>query len=358
MEGSAPSRQVPWEGLMVNAMGSLTDPDLPAGRGDGNGDDPRWASPRVLDDLAGSGLAGLTITLGRVGGGGDAYRASLESFGRWEAFLEAHEDRLAKVLRAGDIPRAREAGKVGLVLSFQDATPLEGDPGRLEAFHARGLRVAQLTYNGENAAGGGCMSPERGLTPFGRALLARQEALGILVDLSHAGRRTFADALEACTRPPCATHTGCRALAGHPRNLDDDQLRRLAERGGVAGIYAMPFLVERGQQGAADLLRHLEHALEVCGEDHVGVGTDLPAAAPGDPGACLRALREELEARRRAGISAPGERADALHYLPDLPAPALFRGLGRLLAARGHGPERIGKVLGGNFLRIYREAWG
>jgi membrane dipeptidase len=202
------------------------------------------------------------------------------------------------------------------------------------------------------------MAPELGLTPLGRELLGRLEAAGILLDLSHAGRRTFREALAMSTRVPCATHTGCRALSDHPRNLDDDQLRALAAKGGVAGIYAMPFLVASGQQAAADFLRHLEHALDVCGEDHVGVGTDLSIAAPRDLEARRRALRLELEARRRSGIASAGENAEALHLLPDLPGPALFRGLGRLLEARGHGARRIAKVLGGNFMRVYREAWG
>ena len=98
--------------------------------------------------------------------------------------------------------------------------------------------------------------------------------LGILVDLSHCGRQTAADAIRVSKKPVAFTHTGCQALADHPRNRTDAELRAVAEKGGVSGIYFMPYLSEGRQPTAADIVRHVEHMVQVAGEDHVSIGTD------------------------------------------------------------------------------------
>jgi len=347
---------------VFNALGGLRNPNLPRREGHSkdqptDGDETQYIDDRALGEARGSGLTAVNITLGYVAGAMDPFQSTLADFAVWDAFLAAHSLDLIKVLTGAHILEARASGRVGVILGFQNSDMLQGDVDRVDLFASMGLRMAQLTYNSANAAGGGGLSPAQGLTPFGREVLDRLRTRGVLADLSHSGERTCLEALEASPEPVCISHTGCRALADTPRNKTDRELRLLAEKGGVVGIFAMPFLVDHGQPMAQDFIRHLEHALQVCGEDHVGIGTDGPVVAIDDPEACLRAIQLEWQARRSAGISAPGETGEALLHLPDLTGPGQFRNLAGLLERRGHSASRIEKILGGNFFRLARDTW-
>jgi membrane dipeptidase len=203
------------------------------------------------------------------------------------------------------------------------------------------------------------MAPEdRGLTPFGREVIERINANRAMVDLSHSGRQICLDAARASKQPISINHTGCRALTDLPRNKTDEELRLVADKGGFVGIYFMPFLNLSGHAAAADVVAHIEHALKVCGEDHVGIGTDGGTTQIDDLEAYKTALAKEHADRVAKGISAPGERADTHPFVDDLRGPGQFRELERLLAARGHKPARIEKILGGAFVRYARDIWG
>lgn len=346
----------PWtyaDGIIIDGLGGIGNPNL-----------PRSASPaerfdeRARADLRASGLTATNVTLDWVAGPGDPYEASLASIAEYDAIIAENPDNLLKVLTTADIRAAKSSGRTGLIFGFQNAEQLGGDVGRVQEFFDRGMRVIQLTYNIANSLGHGSVVPENGgLTPFGREAVTAMNAAGILVDLSHSGERTCLDAIEQSRSPIVISHTGCRALADLPRNKTDAELRGVAEGGGVVGIYYMPFLNQVGQPYAEAVVRHVEHALDVCGEDHVGIGTDNPVSAIDDLEAYRQALMEELRERRRLGISAPGETDDIVPFIPDLRGPDKFRDLAERLSARGHSDTVIGKVLGGNFLRVMGEVW-
>jgi membrane dipeptidase len=229
---------------------------------------------------------------------------------------------------------------------------------RVETYADLGLKVLQLTYNPANDLGGGSLAGDRGLTDFGREVMERAEAKKLLLDLSHSGERICLDAARAAKRPIGISHTGCRALNDVPRNKTDEELRAVADTGGVIGIYFMPFLVKDGHARAADVVAHIEHAIKVCGEDHVAIGTDGPVTANDDLDLYRQGLKLEIEERRAAGISAPGESEDSYTFVVDLRGPTQFHRLADLLAARGHSEARIDKILGRNLLRQYRDVWG
>src|SRR5204862_82401 len=148
---------------------------------------------------------------------------------------------------AADIRRAKAEKKVGLLYGFQNCAMLGKDATRVDVFADLGVRVFQLTYNPANLLGDGSMAPEnRGLTPFGREVIARLNDRRVMVDLSHSGERTCLDAARASRAPISINHTGCRALTDLPRNKTDAELRLVAERGGFVGIYFMPFLNQSG----------------------------------------------------------------------------------------------------------------
>jgi membrane dipeptidase len=316
-------------------------------------------SAAMIANARASGITAVNVTLS---GGGPTGSAAFESTVRNLAFLEreldAHPDALARIRTVADIRRAKAERRVGLIAGFQDTTMLEGDVSRVDLFHGLGVRIIQLTYNVRNLVGDGCLEPgNAGLSAFGREVVTRMATLGILVDVSHCGRRTTDDAIAYATRPIAATHTSCAALADVPRAKTDDQLRRLAAKGGVAGMYMMPFLRLSGQPTGDDFIRHLEHAVNVMGEDHVGVGSDN-SITPLELTPAFRALHADFVRQRRAqGISAPGEDEQVFNHVPDLDHPRRMERIADRLAARGHSSARIEKILGGNWLRLFGETW-
>ena len=163
--------------------------------------------------------------------------------------------------------------------------------------------------------------------------------------------------MAVATMPVAFTHTGSAALADHPRNRTDAELRAVAEKGGVAGVYFMPFLNVGKQPTAADVIRHLEQMIDVAGEDHVSIGTD--------GGLSAEVLTQEykdrhaafVRKRREAGISAPGETEEGYLFASELNSPRRLETLADLLLARGHGSARVEKILGSNLVRVLRAVW-
>jgi membrane dipeptidase len=343
----------PLAGLtVINALGGLNDPNFP---------EPARAavSPRILKDAHASGTTAVNVTVGFVAGSMEPFQHSVAEVGQWDALIRAHPDDLVKVLSTADIVRARREKKVGVILGFQNGAMMGDDPARVDIFADLGVRIIQLTYNVRNKLGDGSIVPEgRGLTPFGRQVVERLNANRVMVDLSHSGRQICLDAAAASKQPISINHTGCRALTDLPRNKTDEELRLVADKGGFVGIYFMPFLNLSGHATAADVVAHIEHALNVCGEDHVGLGTDGGTTPIDDLEAYKVALSKEHDDRVAKGIAAPGERADTHPFVDDLRGPDQFRKLYRLLAERGHKPARIEKILGLNFVRYAREIWG
>lgn len=349
---------------VINALGVLDNPNRQLQPSAGDRGEMAYSSTgqnvdaRSLADARAAGLAAVNITLGHVAGSAEPFEATLADIAGWDACIRARPDTLRRVLTAADLDAAQAAGQIGVIYGFQNTEMLGRDAQRVEQFASLGVRVIQLTYNGRNALGCGATVPDDdGLTAFGAEIVERLQAHGVLVDLSHSSEQTCLDALRVARRPLAITHTGCRALADHPRNKSDAELRLLADRGGVVGLYFMPYLRLAGQPRAADLIAHLEHAVQVCGEDHVGLGTDGGSTAVDDMAAYRRMLAAETELRRSLGIAAPGESADISLFLPDLCGPGQFAELARLLAARGHVASRIDKILGGNFRRLMQQAW-
>lgn len=343
---TAPPR---WEGydkaILIDALG-----------GPGGGDGSLTAAQ--LADVRSSGLTAVNLTVGALGSGEDVFEATFKTIGGWEREIDAHPDVLMRIKSAADLERAKESRRLGIIYGFQDATPLGDDPGRVELFSRFGVRIIQLTYNRRNLLGDGCLEPANaGLSRLGQQVVERMNGLGVLVDLSHCGHRTTLDGIAASKKPVAITHAGCAAVADLPRNKTDEELRRLADKGGVMGIYFMPFLRTKGQPMAADLIRHIEHAVDVAGEDHVGLGTDGGISGIELTPDFIKRHREDVQNRRRLGISAPGEEEDVYTFLPDLNTPRRYETLAALLRERGHSQARIEKILGGNFARLFREVW-
>lgn len=317
-------------------------------------------SDMMIANARASGITAVNVTVS--GGGGMTGAAAFESTMRALAFLDrevnTHPDAFIGVRTVTDIRRAKNERKIGLIAGFQDATMLEGDLTRVDLFSNLGVKIIQLTYNVRNLVGDGCLEPgDAGLSNFGRQVVARMNERGMMVDTSHCGQRTTLDAIAMSTKPVVATHSGCKAINDVPRSKTDDQIRKLADKGGMIGIYMMPFLRASGQPMAADLLAHIEHAVKVGGEDAVGIGSDL-STTPLDLTPEFRRMHAEfVRQRRRQGISAPGEDEQVYNYVADLNVPRRLELIGDALSSRGHSSARIEKILGANWMRVFDATW-
>ena len=332
--------------------------DALGGPGDSEAEPETPLSAQALDDVRASGLTAVNLTVSGVGSYAKDYDTTIRNIAHWNAKIAAHPDLLLLVRGSADIAGAKSSGRLGLIYGFQDATPIAEDLTRVDTFAELGVRVFQLTYNRRNLVGDGCLEPgNAGLSSFGLELVERLNERQLLIDLSHGGERTTREAIAASKVPLAISHTGCATLVPLPRNKTDSELKALADKGGVAGIYLMPFLRRAGQPSAQDLLAHIEHAIKVCGEDHVGIGTDGGISPIKFDAAYRRKFAAEVAERRAHGISAPGERPDVYTFLPDLNSADRFARIGGLLAQRGHSAARIEKILGGNFARLFDAVW-
>ena len=343
--------------LIVNALGGLSDPNV-----DPDSLTPerrRTISDRVIADARASGMDAVNVTLGYVSGDEEPFEQSVREIARWNARLRSRPADLLHVLVAADILRARAERRIGIIYGFQNAAMMGSDASRAQLFADLGVRIVQLTYNPANQVGDGSMAPQnRGLTPFGRELVEALNAARVMVDLSHSGERTCLEAARVSRSPISINHTGCRALTDLPRNKTDAELRLVASRGGFVGIYFMPFLSPDSVATAADVVAHIDHAVNVCGEDHVGIGSDGGTTAIDDMAAYRGRIRREIAERRAAGIGARGENPDTVPFVEELTGPDQFRRLIALLERRGYSAGRIEKIMGLNFLNYARAVWG
>lgn len=324
---------------------------------------PGWLdkplTPEMVENARRSGITAVNSTVSALAATpADIHEQTVKNIAAWHHEFDRHPQVFMPIRSLADIKQAKAERKVGAIFGFQDTTPYWDHIERVEIFHRLGVRIVQLTYNGGNLVGDGCLVPDdRGLKPLGREVIARLNALGSLVDVSHVGWETTRQAIDASAAPIAATHSGAAALNNVPRNKPDDILRKLAGKGGVIGVFMMPFLRAQGQPAAADFIRHLEHCINVCGEDHVGVGSDL-SITPLDLSPQFRALHADFVKQRRAqGISAPGEDENVFNYVPEFNSPRRMELIADAMASAGHSSARIEKVIGGNWMRLLGDVW-
>jgi membrane dipeptidase len=238
---------------------------------------------------------------------------------------------------ASDLPAVPD-GRVRFVLHLEGGRPLEGDLASLRTLHRLGVRSAQLTWNVRNELGDGVLETRSGggLSRFGVEVVREMNRLRMLVDLSHIAEAGFWHALEVSRAPVVVTHANARAVLDHPRNLNDSQLRAIAEVGGVVGIHCLPAYVDPDNPVIERLLDHVTHMAETIGVEHVGIGADFPTSDGPRP------AREQRFPRKH-------EQLDGFMEIDELPT------LTAALLRRGLGEDEVGGLLGGNFVRVVRD---
>jgi membrane dipeptidase len=349
------ARAVDWTGyddvIVIDGLGgpgnSANKPGVPLSEAD-------------VENVRRSGLTALNMTILPVGTtpADGAFVQAVREILYWESQIERAPQVLTRIRTVADIVDAKKTKRTGLIYGFQDGVAFETDLSRLNDFYRLGVRIIQPTYNRRNLLGDGCLEPTNaGLSRAGTEAITRMNEIGVLVDLSHCGRRTAAEAIQTSTRPVAFTHTGCSALSDHPRNRTDAELRAVADKGGVSGIYFMPYLNNGHQPTGENVIAHLEHAIKVAGEDHVSIGTDGGVSPEIIDDAFRKNFAENIRTRREAGIAAPGETEDGYLFANDLNTSRRLETLGSMLSSRGHTATRIEKLLGRNLLRVFSDVW-
>jgi len=301
--------------------------------------------------------SGITAIKASLGGSGRSFDETMAELAAYDRGIDIAAEIYTQIRSVDEIRAAKASGKMGIIYSFESVEMLEGNVERIAFFAHLGVKIMQLAYNHASAFSAGALSDaQEGITALGHQAITVMNQLGVALDLSHANETSALQAAQAATRPVLMTHTGCRAVHDNPRNKSDRALRAVAETGGVVGIYELSFLTPTSkQQTLDDYLRHLEHALNVCGEDHVGIGSDA-LVMPFDTSPKSMAAWDALNAARKAkGIAAPGEGPPPFVVEMNRPDRSLI--VAEALLEKGHAPRVVEKVLGANFMRAFDDAW-
>jgi len=312
------------------------------------------ASPtaETLSAVRQSGITAVNFTISAPG-----FEETVNNLAKVQALADRYPDAFLIVRRSSDIARAKREKRIGIMPGFQYTAFLEENPDRIATFQRLNVRIMQLTYNNRSIFGDGCLEPgNAGLSKAGIAAIQKMNELGVAVDLSHSGYRTTAEGIARSSKPVLITHSGCAAVYAHPRNKPDEILKSLADRGGYFGVYLMPYLVASPTVPTREhVLDHLSHAINVCGADHVGIGSDGAIQKTVLTPEQKADFDKDIAHRKQAGIGAPGE--DRYPYVPDLNGPDHMQVIASELAKRGQPAAVIEKVLGANFQRVIGEIW-
>jgi membrane dipeptidase len=317
--------------------------------------------PKDLERMRSGGISAVNYTVAHFPHG--FLRAIKEIERDKERILGNDDLRLARSV--DDIHKAKKDGKIAVVLGFQDTKPIEDDVSHLMTFSDLGVKIVQLTYNSQNLVGTGCCERSYGgLTYFGVEVVDEMNRLGIVVDLSHCCDETTMDAIEASDDPVLFSHSSVRTLCdAYGRNKTDEQIKALAEKGGVMGICTFAPLVKKDRITHAvqratveDVLDHIDYVARLVGPDYVGFGTDMVGEAL-DQGTVpwyssirlWRALRPDVFGSGPSDVYDPPPIGLERH--------SEFLNLTRGLVARGYSDREVLGLLGGNFLRVFRKVW-
>src|SRR5437867_5505961 len=281
-------------------------------------------------------------------------RATLDRIAAWQRRFREHADLVVPVRSGEDLEAAKARERTGIVLGFQNASPIEDDLGLVEVFHQLGVRIMQLTYNNQSLIGGGCYEAnDSGLSRFGRQVIREMNGVGMLVDLSHVGERTCLDAIEASTRPVAITHANPSRIHSHPRNKSDRVLKALAERAGVIGCTPYPHLTGAGL-ALPQWAELVARTVDLVGVRSVGIGSDASRKWTDEDLQWIRMGRWTHETDYGAGSA--GQRGWA-PWPSWFQTPADFPRLTAALLRQGFGRDEVGAIMGGNWRRLFQEGF-
>jgi membrane dipeptidase len=271
----------------------------------------------------------------------------------------AHQDFVLPCLRIEDVQRAHDEGKVAWVATMEGAAMIENDLDRIDLLYGFGLRSLGITYSESNALGNGLKEDrDGGLTKFGRKAVERMNKVGLLIDCSHCGDQTTLDTIESSEKPIVLSHIGARALWDSSRLAPDEVLTACAAKGGVIGVECAPHTTltrQHRKHSIESFMEHFQYIEKLVGIDHVGFGPDT---VYGDHVGLHHTYMAALSLKDSRGAGKPDQDYEEVPYVTGLENPTEgSHNIVRWLVKHGYSDEDIGKVMGGNALRVMREAW-
>ena len=309
----------------------------------------QW-SRSIFEDMRAGGLTAVNVSSVIW----ENFREGIGYVSDWNRLLRENEDLIRPVRTVADIHAAKAEKRTGIIIGWQNTSPLEDKLDYVEIFKDLGVGIMQLTYNTQNYSGAGYLEEnDSGLTGFGREVLAEMNRVGVLCDLSHVGDKTTADVIARSKAPVCISHVLPRALRDVKRNKPDELFTACAEKGGIIGISLFaPGLAAGNDATVEDYLDAMAYVIDLVGEDHVGIGTDFSQERPRPGPWQLWANRDKGTARTltefaTVKISKP-KGIERIGEVPNITARMLARGWSETL---------ILKLLGQNWLRVLDAAW-
>ncbi len=303
--------------------------------------------------MLGSGLNSMAITLCDPKTFEDeAYDVAMDGIKLYDNYLNKYPDLFIKATTVSDIDKARKEGKLAIFYYFQTTTQYGRDLNRIDQFYNLGIRSSQMTYNYQNWAGSGCKERTgAGLTYFGLEVVEKMNNKRMLIDVSHANSATMADTIKASKYPVINSHTGCMSVFKNVRNTSDENIKLLANKGGVVGLCQMrPFLTNLREGAFEHYLNHIIYAINIAGEDHVCIGSDRDHR--------VVEMTEEYIAELKAEEGDNFNDADWPLYMDELNGPGRMEVIWNALKKRKLAESTINKVMGLNLYRLYKEVIG
>ncbi len=300
-----------------------------------------------------SGINSITVTLcDPKSYEAQAYDWAMDGVLEYDRLIDAESAFWMKATAVADIGKARDAGKIAIFYLFQNSTQFGRNLDTVDIFYGLGVRSSQITYNFQNWAGAGCNEiNDSGLTTFGHELVDKMNERGMLIDLSHAGMKTMADTIEASTAPVIVSHSCCKALFEHNRNTTDENIRAIADHGGLFGVTQMrPFMTHQIDNAVHFYYQHIEHAINVAGIEHVCIGSDRDHRR--------LTLTEEYLAELKAEEGPNFKREEWPLYFEELNGPRRMETIWDGLSKRGMNEDKLEKLFGLNIHRLYAEVIG
>lgn len=304
---------------------------------------------------AGVTASGLT-SVGRSGGVTHGYQLTVQTIFKWYELIEKASEFIASsfATTTKDILKAKENNTHTLILGFQHPEPIGNDVTLLSHLHRLGTRLFQLTYNEKTSIGDGCNErTDCGLSNFGLQVVDEMNRLGILIDLSHCGHNTTMDAIENSKDPVSFTHVGMRALNDNVRNKTDEEMKALAEKGGVVGVVCWTPLtyVKKGVRPTLeDFIAHVDYAVNLIGVNHVGIGFDLSYGE--------MVTVEDWEQYRIKYPKVCGPWSAYERKVEGLETISGLINITKGLVANGYSDQEVKKFLGENYLGLFKKVWG
>jgi membrane dipeptidase len=289
---------------------------------------------------AGVNLVALNVTF-------DAFPSTMafEMLASFRSWIAAHGADYVLAESVADIESAKRDGKLAVVFDIEGGRAVEGHPGLVEIFYRLGVRWMLIAYNKNNRLGGGCQDEDCGLTGYGRKIIDEMERVGMVLCCSHTGYRTAREALEYSRNPVIFSHSNPRAVWDHERNIPDDLMRACARTGGVVNLNGIGPFLGQNDNSTDTLLRHIEHAVEVAGVDHVGLGLDYVFDGA--------ELDELLRTRPDLYPPEKGYGNGSMAMIE----PERFPEIAEALSSRGYADAEVQGILGHNNLRVAKQVW-